>query len=513
MANVYERYGFSEEFQHKVIACFIAHPQKFDVHADMLRPEYFTTTAAFDVVFHAKEYYGKYLQWPDFSMLANYCFAKLNRLNPDKATEAGNFVSSLAELDTSDADAIFDLVRDFARERSVYRALRTAHSALMEGKPVEGGLVQLFQSALEVGGATEDLGVFLHKDYEDLLRQRGVSDVGIPCGSYGLLNGIWRNGWEPGWLVVPLAPPKRYKTTFAINLAMGLASEMGDSYDVLYYACEISQKLAALRALCSMTGFTMDQITDNREVMLAAAKAQMTRMQGRILFKSFPSKTATIDTIRAHALNAVRVHKLRPKMIVIDYAETVRVDMPKGTPDARISAEVYTQARALGDQLGSVVIMPDRCNRETVSRAVPSMTGFQGAFEKAGIVDVGIGLCQTEAEHLQNRMRYFIFLNRHGREGVHLSGVVDPAVYRMTIDEEIPYDPDEAEEENQGHRGGGGGRGGHGRRPKNDKVQGTGPVSRTALGKESAAALAEDEAARAAHPRQMARNTTQRPHE
>ena len=485
MATVYERYGFSEDFQSKVIACLIRDPERFEVHADLIRPEYFTTTTAFETVYKLREYREKYSRWPDFPMLANYAFTTLVKLNPDKAEEVSGFVSTLAQIDTGDADAIYDLVRDFARERKVYRAIRTAHSALMEGKEVEGGLVNLFEDALEVGTAGEDLGILLNRDWEQVLTEHGSEALGVPCGNYQLFHNIWRNGWEPGWLIVPLAPPKRYKTTFCVNIANAIAGEIGHPHDVIYYACEINQRLAALRALCNMTGFSMNDVSDVREKMIIAARGQVGRMQGRLLFKSFASKSASITSIKAHAKRAIKQFGLQPKVIIIDYAETVRTEGTDKMSEWRQSAEVYTQARALGGELGCVVIMPDRCKAEFVDKPVPSMRAFQGSFEKAGIVDIGIGLCQTEEEHLQHRMRYFVFLNRHGREGVHMAGSVDPERFRMTVDEEIPYDPD-ASESSDGH-------GKKGTVPGTGRVQGT-KSSRSAHGNEANGRFAEDDA-------------------
>jgi len=491
MPIVYERYGFSEDFQKKVIACAIRNPEKFETHADLFRPEYFTTTVAFEAVYRLREYREQYSNWPDFSMLANYAFTKLNKLNPEKAEEVVGFVQELGTIDTTDSDAVYDLVRDFAKERKLYRAIRTAHTALMEGKEVEGGVVQLFEQALEIGNAGEDLGILINDDWEKVLTEHGVESQGVPCGRYQLFHEIWRNGWEPGWLVVPLAPPKRFKTTFCINLANGIAGEIGHPHDVIYYACEISQRLAALRALCNMTGFSMNDVFDAREKMIIATRGQIGRMQGRLLFKSFASKSATISSIKAHAKRAIKILGLKPKAIIIDYAETVRTEGTEKMSEWKQSAEVYTQARAMGVELDCVVIMPDRCKAEFVDKPVPSMRAFQGSFEKAGIVDIAIGLCQTEQEHVQNRMRYFIFLNRHGREMVHLAGKVDPERFQMTVDEEIPYDPDEANNANNGgqkHRGG----------AAPAPVIGVGIAkpkkSKTKAGQEANARLAEDDA-------------------
>jgi len=82
------------------------------------------------------------------------------------------------------------------------------------------------------------------------------------------------------------------------------------------------------------------------------------------------------------------------------------------------------------------------------------MSSFQGSFEKAGIVDVAIGLCATEAEHKQNTIRYFIFLNRYGAQYLHYTGKIDPKLSRMTLEREIDYDPDEDQgTKRQGHGG------------------------------------------------------------
>lgn len=233
-----------------------------------------------------------------------------------------------------------------------------------------------------------------------------------------------------------------HNTATAINLALGIASSQ--DADVLYYACEISQELAAYRALTNVTGWTQDQLGDQIEkgVVVAGEKLKG-RLWGNVWFKGYPSKSTTISEIKAHARQVCATYDLKPKAIVIDYAETVRPDsVDKKSPDWRQQADIYTQARALGAELGCCVIMPDRCNRETVGSAVPSMKSFQGAFEKAGIVDIAIGLCATDDEYKQDRLRHFVFLNRHGDAHKHFDGSIDPERMIVSVGNEIEYDPD-----------------------------------------------------------------------
>jgi len=236
-------------------------------------------------------------------------------------------------------------------------------------------------------------------------------------------------------------------TAFAINLALNIVQHQ--DVDVLYYACEISQELAALRAITNLTGWTQEQLLGDIEKAKQVTKIALKQtMFGTIWFKSYPSKSTSLCEIRAHAKQVIGIYGLRPKAIVIDYAETVRPDtVDKRAPDWRQQADIYTQARALGAEFGACVIMPDRCNRETVDRRVPNMKSFQGAFEKAGIVDVAIGLCSTDAEYKYDRIRYFVFLNRHGDAYKHYDGTVDPERMRLTVGKEINYKPGEDDQD------------------------------------------------------------------
>ena len=244
-----------------------------------------------------------------------------------------------------------------------------------------------------------------------------------------------------------------HNTTFCLNLALNMACKLDT--DVLYYACEISQELAMMRAIYNLTGFTEEQIFRNPEKLKPLVKQKLKqKMFGNVWFKGYPSKSVNLSQIRDHAKQTIQIYGLNPKAIFIDYAETVKPDkVGKDVPDWRQQADIYIQARALGAELGCAVIMPDRCNKEAVGRSVPSMKSFQGSFEKAGVVDVAIGLCADDSEHQQNRIRYFIFLNRHGESLLHYAGRVDPEHMKMTIDKKIDYKPDEEEETKPYRRG------------------------------------------------------------
>lgn len=438
----WETYAFTNDFQDMLLACLIRHPGEFFDFAQVVKPEYFTGPAAHEACFRLQQYVLKYGSYPHFTTLGNFAFNEAARVNLDHAKETLDYVEKLAQIDTSDRKEVLALSLKFAKERAVYNAIRKIHGAQLEGKTDEIQPVEIMKEALTVGAVPNDPGLSLYHDSEKIVKSVLNRDYAVMPG-YAEFDKLWKTGWGPGWLIALLAPPKRYKTAFAINLALNIVKSQ--DADVLYYACEISEELAFMRALCNITGWTQDDFLNCPEKgKLASRKALQRDLWGNILFKGYPSKSTTISQIKSHAHQVIDIFNLKPKAIVIDYAETVRPDpCDKRTPDRRQQAEIYTQARALGAELGCCVIMPDRCNRETVGRKVPSMKSFQGAFEKAGIVDVAIGLCATESEYLSNHIRYFVFINRYGEAQKHYKGTVDPARMRMTLDAEIEYNPDD----------------------------------------------------------------------
>jgi replicative DNA helicase len=439
----WESYNFTDDFQDCILACLIKFPKEFYAFGEIIQPQYFNGPAASELVFRLIEYRKKFGDYPTFTTLGNFAFHKAARVNIDHAKETLEYVEKLAQIDTKDKAAILSLCIAFAQERAIYDANRKIHAAQTEGKPINPR--QIMEEAMAVGTNMDDLGLSLCYDVEKILRQINNVSYGIKTG-YQEFDKLWKNGWGPGWLVVPLAPPKRYKTAFSLNLALQIATQQ--DVDVIYYACELTQELAAMRIYTNLTGWTQEQFQENLERGILITKKAVKKLWGNVWIKGYPSKSTSISELKAHARQVIGTCGLQPRAIIIDYAETVRPDtVDKKAPDWRQQSDIYTQARAFGAELGCTMIMPDRCNGETVGKKVPNMRSFQGSFEKAGIVDIAIGLCATDAEYKHDRIRYFVFLNRHGEAYKHYEGVVDPAHMRVVVNGEIEYKPEEEDGE------------------------------------------------------------------
>lgn len=444
--------AFTDDFQDLILASAVQYPGDFACFGSIIHSKHYVGVQATIAARVLSEYYELHSTFPSWVIFEQAVSRRAGKvgIGEDEQAKAKEYVAKLKSLvgteirGPEDVKHVAGQVVEFCRYQAMVAAIKKNIERLKEGKSLD---IALCENAMLIGQNLSEMGILISGSDPDLslhvidkVTERGY---GIRTG-YSHLDAIWKNGWAPGWLIVPLAPPKRYKTTMAINLALNMAGP-SIAQDVLYYTCEISDDLAAIRAMCNASRSSMDVMYESPEKFKIQVRDSLVMMvHGEILVKGFASKTATIGDIKAHAKMAIQ-QGLRPKAIVVDYADTVKHSVShKDKKDHLLQADVYTEARAMGQELGCCVIMPDRCTRETVSLPVPNMSSFQGAFEKAGIVDVAFGLCATDAEIKNNILRLFVFLNRHGPALQHFQGVVDTASYRFEILKEIEYDPDDA---------------------------------------------------------------------
>ena len=450
-------------------------PEKFVGVDTILEHRFFTGVNSGTTAELVLDYYKQYGAFPTFTALGQQAARRAKKSNDgDTGHDLTEYVKKLSEVDCRDVDFAKDQVVKFAIERSLLLAATDVARTVQEGKDPNYDIVEKFQKALSIGSNMQEFGYDAYDDAPRVIDNLLNTEVGINCG-YDLFDAhVWKRGMRKGWLIVPLAPPKSYKTTVCLNMARHIAGpNIGEN--VVYYACEIDETLALQRYYQAVTQQTEDSLYENPKAFCDALQEGLdTKLKGHLFVKHFPAKSATINDIRAHLKTLIAVKGWTPRVVFIDYAETIK-PTDTSASEHRVNSSIFTEARALAHEFKCTVVMPDRCNRETVEQVVPTSTSFQGAIEKGGIVDVAFGLCGTAEEFAEGIIRFFVFLNRHGPQGVHFRGRVDQERMTVTVNEKLEWNELEALEENARNRrggrngGGGGGRGGGaaGRRQQN----------------------------------------------
>lgn len=462
-----EHYNFSSDFQDMLLASLVSHPDKFMGVRSVLEFSYFTGLNSITAAKLILEHFDEYHTFPSFTTLGQlaYAYAKKST-SEDFNHDLTEYVKQLSELQVRDVDYIKGQVINFARERALLVEINKTAMNVQEGKD-QGDLVARFQKVMGIGTDLTSMGLEATEDADAVLDKILNPQYGVSTGYELLDTHLFKRGMGKGWLIVPLAPPKGYKTTFCLNLAMNIAGPLVGGENVVYYACEINEELALERVYCAITQRTIEQgMEDPTEFRQRVHDCLANDLTGKLIVKHFPAKSVKISQIRTHLRELCLAKGITPRVVVLDYAETL---LPEDTtlPEYRQQSSIYTGARALADEFGCTVIMPDRCNKETAEQAVPTMTSFQGAFEKGGVVDCGIGICATPDEYQRHIIRLYVFLYRYGAAGLHFKGRIDPEKYSITIDEmlndhdlnRLQNEMAQVRQERHGNRGGGRARG------------------------------------------------------
>ena len=444
-----DQFYFGNDMQDMLLACMLTYRSEFHVLGSLVQPEFMWGVNAMRVTQAMQDYHEQEGIFPGFVTVDAWLLEKFSRDKADIYKDTHDYLEDLKKLDTSEWKWIKSFTLKFCKERALIVAIKKAADLVKTDKVPEGGFTKMFDEAMSIGRDMSEVGISFIADAKEIILKATDRTWGIKTG-YTLLDDIWRNGWGPGWLITILAPPKSYKSTFCVNLALSIAKKATniEMCPIFYFACEISAELTALRGYSIVSNTTLDAMHDAPAKFINKVNRGLGEWfgtdngkYGQILLKSYAAKTATIADIRAHAMMAIETLGMRPRVIIIDHAETVKVSKSnEKASDHRAQADIYTEARALGQELGAVIIMPDRCNKETVQQTVPNMTSFQGSFEKAGVVDVAIGLCQTDTERIKNVIRYFVFMNRHGKQFDYFTGKVGADHFSMTIDIPTNYE-------------------------------------------------------------------------
>jgi hypothetical protein len=441
-----DTFNFDPEYENLVIASYIAAPDKFVVRGELLKSNYFSSVVSSLTMECLTEYNQKYGCAPSWEVMNQLMEDKYVSVDQDPKP-VREYLKKLRALDTNHTDFVVDRLVHFCKQRAIIAAVKKVARDLRDGNQVDGSVISLFEDATSIGENLSEMGYIFHHAVDSVIDKVLSPSFGVRTGLPQLDN-IWKTGWAPGWLITLLAPPKRYKTTVAMNIALSIVGPaVGE--DVIYYACEISEEQAVLKGFYNITGVTEDSMFESPDRFKENVREAMkNKIAGNLVIKHFPIGTATVGgTLRAHTRMLMKQLGIRPKLIVIDYADTVNPVAKGGDDKAYIlQANVYKEAIAMGKEANCAVLMPDRLTAEAAEQKVPVKRVFQGAFAKGGIVDAALVLCQTPTEYQKNILRTFVFINRHGPAFQYFQGTVDPAINRVNLGDAIEYNPDEAEE-------------------------------------------------------------------
>ena len=187
-------------------------------------------------------------------------------------------------------------------------------------------------------------------------------------------------------------------------------------YNVVHYTLEMSEEITSLRYDNAIMNKTTDELLND----VAAVKEKLATLQklrqNNLVIKEYPTKGASVSTIRAH-LNKLKEQKsFIPDVVIIDYGDIMRGSR-NFTNRYEEQGAIFQEMRGLAQEFDIPVLTATQANRGAVSKDVAGMEDLGDSFDKARIMDALFFILQKPEEKEDEIFRLYDAKVRNGRSG------------------------------------------------------------------------------------------------
>ena len=143
---------------------------------------------------------------------------------------------------------------------------------------------------------------------------------------------------------------------------------------------------------------------------------EVSDINGRLIVKEYPTKTASTQTIRNH-LEKLRMRSIDVDMIIVDYGDLLRP--VRYLKEKRNELEsIYEELRGIAAEYEAPVWTASQTNRSGLNAEVITMESISEAFNKCFVADFIFSISRTIEDKVANSGRLFVAKNRNGPDGL-----------------------------------------------------------------------------------------------
>ena len=224
------------------------------------------------------------------------------------------------------------------------------------------------------------------------------------------MDDLLKGGLGKGELGVVIAPTGAGKSMVLVHLG---AQALKEGKNVLHYTLELGDTIVASRYDSAITGVELKNLVTFKEKIYDEVK----EIEGKLIVKEYPTRSATIQTIKNH-IDKLRRRDFIPDMIIIDYGDLIKPES-SGRDEKRHQLEtIYEELRGLAQESECPVWTASQTNRSGLNAEVITMESISEAFNKCFVADFIFTVSRTVEDKNTNTGRIFLAKNRNGPDGL-----------------------------------------------------------------------------------------------
>ena len=349
------------------------------------------------------DYREKFDTHPSAETLTMLLRSSLEEENPVIQKQVRDFFTRINKNNIDAEDYIKTTSLDFCKKQKLKEAILKSVN-LLESSSYED-IKTVIDEATKLG-LDNDYGHDYKKDFEARYQIKARNPVST---GWDLIDKICKDGLGKGELGVVIAPTGAGKSMALVHLG---AEALKKGKNVVHYTLELSEAVVGLRYDSCLSGLPLKDLFSLKENVYETC----IEVEGELILKEYPTKTASPRTLRNHLEKLKRKDKT-VDMIIVDYGDILRPT--NNFREKRNELEsIYEELRAIAQEYECPVWTASQTNRSGLNAEVITMESISEAFNKCFIADFIFSISRTIENKNNNTGRMFIAKNRNGPDGL-----------------------------------------------------------------------------------------------
>jgi len=323
------------------------------------------------------------------------------------------------EINHSESGYIKDTALDFCKKQKLQEAMIRCVPLLKKSSFDQ--VAKVINDAIKLG-TSNDLGYDYMEDFEQRFEKKARNPV---TTGWDPLDDISKGGLGKGELGVVIAPTGAGKSMVLVHLG---SKALQEGKNVVHYTLELADTVVANRYDSCITGYHLNDITAFKEQIYDDLKD----LKGKLIVKEYPTRSATIQTIKNH-IEKMKNQEFVPDLIIVDYADLIKPEGSSKEEKRHQLEAIYEELRGISQEVGCPIWTASQTNRSGLNAEVITMESISEAFNKCFVADFIFSVSRTVEDKNTNSGRIYIAKNRNGPDGMIYPIFMDTANVKIKV--------------------------------------------------------------------------------
>ena len=394
---------FGKSFQESLVQLIVEQRVFADQIEEVLDIEFIEFKYLRALIRKIFEYKQKYKTHPSYQNLVTIFKTEFEEENAILKNQIKDYIIRINKSEVDGEEYIKDTALDFCRKQKLKEAMVKSIGLLQQSSFDE--ISSVINNALRLGSDNEQ-GYEWIADFEERFKVRARNPIST---GWDEMDKISKQGLGKGELGVVIAPTGAGKSMVLTHLG---AQALQAGHNVVHYTLELLDTVVAGRYDSCITGIELNDLLDKKDEIYE----QIKDIDGKLVVKEYPTKTASVKTLRNH-LEKIRKRGGEIDMIIVDYADLLKPTSNYREKRTELES-IYEELRSLAYEFSCPVWTASQTNRSGLDAEVITMNSISEAFSKCFVADFIFSVSRTIMDKAKNGGRVFIAKNRNGPDGI-----------------------------------------------------------------------------------------------